>query len=113
MRFFRSQRVESLIQAQLSRILIREVEFPEGSLVTIVSVDVDKKLDRAKVGLSVIPSSAAKSALYTVTTRVGELQFLLAKTINIKPMPRLIFQIDRGPENAAEVEKRLLEEDEK
>jgi ribosome-binding factor A len=110
MRFFRSQRVESLIQTELSRMLVRDIEFPEGSLVTIVSVDVDKKMERAKIGLSVIPSSAAERALKTVTARAGELQFALVKKINIKPMPRIIFEIDHGPENAAKVEEKLLKQ---
>ena len=108
MRFFRSQRVESLIQAEISRMLVRDVEFPVGSLVTVVSVDVDKKMERAKIGLSVIPAAAADTALRVANTHVRELQFELLRKINIKPMPRLIFELDHGPENAARVEKSLL-----
>ncbi len=108
MRFFRSERVSSLIQDELGKLIIREIEFPVGSLVTIASVDVDKKMDRAKIGLSVIPETAAEAALRIITARAGELQFELLKKINIKPMPRLIFEIDRGLEHAANVEKALL-----
>lgn len=110
MRFFRSERVSSLIQDELGKLMIREIEFPVGSLVTIASVDVDKKLERAKIGLSVIPASSAKAVLKMVNARAGQLQFELLKKINIKPMPRLIFEIDRGPEDAAEVEKVILQE---
>jgi ribosome-binding factor A len=109
MRFFRSQRVASLIQAEVSFMLARDVEFPADALVTIVRVEVDKKMDRAKIGLSVIPASAAAGALRIVNGRARELQFELLQKINIKPMPRLIFEIDRGPENAARVEKTVLE----
>ena len=110
MRFFRSERVSSLIQSELSKIIAREVEFPVGSLATIVNVDVDKKLERAKIGVSVIPESAAADALRIVNDRASELQFLLSRTLNIKPMPRLMFQLDHGNENAAIVEKTLLNE---
>ena len=110
MRFFRSQRVSSLIHEELSKIIAREIEFPVGSLATIVDVDVDKNLERAKIGLSVIPASAAAEALRMVNDRAGELQFLLNRKLNIKPMPRLIFQLDHGNENAAAVEKTLLNE---
>ena len=109
MRFFRSERVGSLIQEELSKILVREIEFPSGVLATIVSVDVDKKLERAKIGLSVIPSANAAAALEAVNRRAGELQFLLARTLNIKPMPRLLFFIDHGHEHAAEIEKKFLD----
>ncbi len=107
MRFYRSQRVESLIAEELGKLITREIEFPVGSLATIVSVDVDKKMDRAKVRVSVIPSSADESALKILNSHVGELQHLLLKKINIKPMPRIIFEIDHGHEHAAIVEKIL------
>ena len=110
MKFFRSQRVESLIAGELGKIIIREVEFPVGSLVTIVRVDVDKKIARAKVFMSVIPSKIEEAALRILTARAGELQHLLMKKINIKPMPRILFEIDHGNEHAAHIEKILGDE---
>jgi ribosome-binding factor A len=110
MRFFRSQRVESLIAEELGKILVREVEFPVGSLVTIASVDVDKKMDRAKIFMSVIPASGEGTAMRILTARTGELQHLLMKKINIKPMPRIIFELDHGHEHEAVVEKLLEDE---
>ena len=105
---FRSERVSKLIREELSKIIIREVEFPDA-LVTITTVEVDKKLERAKVSVSVIPSSAGDAALAELEKHTGHLQYLLMKKINIKPMPRILFSIDRGLENAAKVEKLLDE----
>jgi ribosome-binding factor A len=107
MRFFRSQRVEKLIRDELGKIMTRELEF-NGALVTITEVSVDKKLGRAKVKVSVIPSEASNVALTELGRVAGYLQYLLMKKINIKPMPRIYFELDRGPENAANVEKALL-----
>ena len=45
-----------------------------------------------------------------LTEKAGYFQHLLLKKINIKPMPRIVFVIDHGFENAALVEK-LWEED--
>jgi ribosome-binding factor A len=106
---FRSERVGKLIREKLAKIIIREVEF-DNALVTITSVEVDKKLEHAKVNVSVIPSAAGEAALKELTKRAGSLQFLLMKKINIKPMPRIAFALDRGPENAADVEKVLIKE---
>jgi ribosome-binding factor A len=39
---------------------------------------------------------------------IGNLQHLLNKKMNIRPMPRISFEIDGGLENAAKVEKALL-----
>lgn len=105
----RSERVQSLIQEELGKIILRELEFP-SALVTITSVDVDKKLERAKVKLSVLPPSEEKKILTVVGKAAGELQHLLMKKINIKPMPRIAFEIDHGLENAANIEKLLIDE---
>lgn len=110
MRFFRSERVESLIQGELGKILSRELEFG-GALVTIMAVDVDKKLERAKVRVSVIPAAAERTALHELEIAAGRLQHLLMKKINIKPMPHIMFVSDHGAENAAAVEKVFLEHD--
>lgn len=111
MRFYRSERVSSLIQSELGKILLKEIELP-GALLTITEVDVSRKLDRAAVKVSVLPSEKAESALAELKKKTGYLQHLLMVRINIKPMPQIAFEIDYGMENAAVVEKLLLEEDE-
>ena len=86
----------------------RELEFG-GALVTIMEVDIDKKMERAKIRVSVIPSSKEEDALAELGRNAGLLQHLLLKKINIKPMPRIMFEIDNGAQNAATVEKVFLE----
>ena len=107
MKFFRSQRVASLIQEKISWMIEREVEVP-GVLITVTEVLVTKKLESAAVRVSVLPSEKAPDAMRELGRRVGELQFKLNRLLNIKPMPRISFELDRGPEQAAIVEKLLL-----
>jgi ribosome-binding factor A len=108
MKFFRSQRVSKLIREQLAELLLREVDF-RGALATITEVEVDKKLEHAKVVVSVLPSGRMTEVMHQLDRQAGELQHLLMKKINIKPMPRIAFTPDHGYENAARVEKKLLE----
>ncbi len=103
----RSSRVSKLIREELSKIILRELEFP-GALATITQVDVDKKLESAKVMVSVMPSKSSAEVLEELGKSARHLQYLLLRKINIKPLPRIIFELDRGPENAAAVEKALL-----
>ena len=110
MRFYRSQRVEKLIREELSKILVREFEFP-AALVTVTEVEVDKKLEHAKAMVSVIPSLSGGFALGILDKNIGMIQHMLLKKINIKPMPRISFALDRGMENAARVEKVLIKEE--
>ncbi len=107
MRFFRSQRISKLIREQLGEIIVREVEFSDA-LATITGVDVDKKLEHATVKVSIIPSEKADAAVKSLERSAARFQHLLMKKINIKPMPRISFQIDHGYENAARVEKQLM-----
>ena len=90
---------------------MREIEFPAGALATVTDVLIDKKLDYARVKVSVLPSEKSAGVLAALEANAGHLQHLLMKKINIKPMPRIAFEIDYGYENAAEVEKQLLEEE--
>jgi ribosome-binding factor A len=106
---YRPLRVANLIQEELSKTILKELEF-EGALPTITEVDIGDKLETAKVKVSVIPSSQNKAVLEKLNQARGRLQHLLMKKINIKPMPKIRFEIDRGPENAARVEKILLED---
>ena len=106
----RDLRVSQLIRDELAKLLIKEFEFP-GAVITVTEVDVDKKLETAKVHISILPSEKAAKALVALRKGQGYFQHLLLKKINMKPMPRIRFELDRGPENAAWVEKLLLEED--
>ncbi len=108
MRSFRPERVGKLIREELSKVIERELEFK--SLVTVTEVRVDGKLEHAKVLVSVLPTSGEADALRELGASAGRLQHLLMKKVNIKPMPRIFFEIDKGPENAAAVEKALLDE---
>lgn len=108
----RPARVASLIQEELSAMLVRDLEFP-GALVTISEIVVTKKLDFARVEVSVLPADKETEVLNTLVAAQRELQFKLGRKLNIRPMPSLRFEIDHGIENAAQVEKRLLEEENK
>src|SRR3989344_8421292 len=104
----RHQRVESLIQAELNKIILRELEF-DGALVTITAVEVQKDLDYALIKFSVLPNGKKEAVLELFQKTQRRLKHLLADQIEIKPMPELRFEIDEGPEKAAAVEKVFIE----
>lgn len=109
MKTHRPLRVGSVIREELGKILIKELEFP-GAIVSITEVEVGKKMDWATVRVSVLPSIQADAALAALERAIGRLQHLLNRKMSIRPMPRLRFELDRGPENSAIVEKMLMED---
>ncbi|MDP3901953.1 MAG: ribosome-binding factor A [bacterium] len=111
MRFHRPERISKLIMEYLNELLIRDVETP-GTLVTITNVDVAKDLSRAAVRISVLPSDKANIVLKKFDDIRGYLQYKLLRKLNIRPLPKIYFEIDRGPEQAAAVERALLKNSE-
>lgn len=108
----RTERMSKLIREELSKIIARELEF-EGALVTITEVETDRKLETAKTKISVLPAEKTEDVFETLALSRNSLQTLLFKKLNLKPVPRIQFELDRGLEHAASIEKILLQEDNK
>lgn len=109
MKYHRPERVSDLIIEELNKIILKEVEV-EGTLITITDAEVAKDLSRAVVKFSVYPSEKSLEVLKVLEKKRSHFQYLLLRKMNIRPMPQISFKIDLGPEKAAVVEKRLLEE---
>lgn len=107
MRFHRTERMASVIQEELSKLIQHEIEF-RGALVTITQVEVEGNLETARVLISVLPEMKSKLVLIVLKKFQPRLQRMLLKKMNVRPMPRISFIIDQGVKNAAEVEKSLL-----
>jgi len=103
----RQERVSKLIREHLNELLIREIEFV-GFLATITDVEISSDQEHAKVRMSALPSEKGKEMIKVLTKRAPYLQSLLHKKLNIRPMPTIRFELDKGPENAARVEKLLM-----
>ena len=77
-------------------------------MITLTDAEVQKDLERAVVRFSVVPSERAPEVLKILARCAPKLRFILMREINIKPMPRIVFEIDSGLERAADIEKALL-----
>jgi ribosome-binding factor A len=109
MGLYRHEKIESLLQEELSKIVAREVEPPLGTLVTISRVEVSSDNTEAKIGVSVIPTESTEMIVSNLKKRQGWLQRLLNHKMNIKPMPRIDFEADYGLDKAAKIDKLLRE----
>lgn len=103
----RQEQLSELIQQELSQIILREMEVPEGSLVTITSVGVDKDYLTAKILLSIFPFKYSQRILGKLKKRAGYLQFLLNRKLGMRLVPKLFFELDQTEEKASEIEELL------
>ncbi|MEK7580167.1 MAG: 30S ribosome-binding factor RbfA [Patescibacteria group bacterium] len=103
----RQERISELIQQELSQIILREVEMPEGSLLTITGVEVDKDCLTAKVFLSIFPFRYRQRVLRELGKRVGYLQFLLNRKLGMRLVPKIFFELDETEERASKIEELI------
>lgn len=103
----RIAQVNELIREELNKLLLTEVDFPKGCLVTITAIETSKDLGYAKVWISILPVKFTQKVLAILNHNIGHLQFLLNKKLSLKPLPRLNFAIDETEKRAAEIEQLL------
>ena len=92
MRPFRNLKVASVIQEELSAIFMREFDF-HGSLVTILEVAVDERLEEARITIAIFPFEKELEAYTMIEEKRKQLEYKLLRKLNIKPLPHLKFEI--------------------
>lgn len=112
MRTHRTERLSSLLREELAFMFARDIELP-GFFVTVTDVLVSDDHSHAVVRVSFLPSEGALKAFKQLEKELPRFEHVLWRKLNIRPMPHLSLEVDHGPENAARVEKALLEDNNK
>ena len=95
------------VRTNLARMIREELEL-KNMLVTITEVVVAGDLSEARVRVSVLPDEQGPEAIRILSKFAGRFQGMLVRQMNIKPIPRIAFEIDLGPQRAALTEKKLM-----
>lgn len=106
----RKEKISSVLRKELNQFLLREVELP-ADVVTITGVEVAADLGRAVVKFSVLPSEKAVEVWEALKKEQPRIQHFLLQRMRMRRPPTVIFEIDRGSEQAAQIEKLLLAEE--
>ena len=93
MRPHRNLKIGSLIERELSKILLADFNF-DGALVTITEVDIPEDLLHATVKLGIIPYEKGPDVFQKLNAERRNIQHRLLRIMNIKPMPTIRFVID-------------------
>lgn len=103
----RIQRVNSLIKEELSKILLKEVDFPKDVLVTITRVESSVDLNKARVYVAVINDKQSDEVLEILERRIYDIQQVLNRRLKMRPIPRIEFKKEEKTKEAARVEELL------
>ncbi len=116
----KNTRINGEVQRELSQLISREIKDPRiQPMTSVVAVDVAPDLKHAKVYISVLgDEQAQKNTLAGLRSAAPYMRGQLAKTINLRNTPELIFIIDQSIEYGVnmshlinEVTKDLQEDD--
>jgi ribosome-binding factor A len=99
----RMRQVNEEIRTRVAEIVVRDLELPLGSFVTVNSVDTSKDLKHARVYITILPDNLRGSTMDFIKRKTGYVQKLLGSRISMKFTPRLRFILDDGLIKAQEV----------
>jgi ribosome-binding factor A len=104
----RQERINSLLQEEISRILVRELQDEALRPVTITGVEVSPDLRHARVYASVLGDDVeVREAMKTLAKRRVQIQGYLAESIVLRRLPRLTFLADHTAAGAQRLETLL------
>ena len=92
----RAIRVNQLIRKELSQIILREVEFPSDTLVTLTRVETSSNMIESKIYISCLPETQKEKVLSILKSVIWHLQQLLNKRLRMRPIPKIIFLEEKG-----------------
>jgi len=103
----RIQQVNQLIKKEISKIFLREVDFPEKTLITVTRVETTANLKQSKVYISLIPENKIKSVFQILNKQIYQLQQRLNQRLNMRPVPRIYFVEEKETLKAGRIEEIL------
>jgi ribosome-binding factor A len=103
----RIQRVNQLIKRELSQIILREIEFPLGILVTLTRVETSVDLNQAKAYISTVPEEQLETVFHILNREIYNIQQKLNKRLKMRIIPRIKFVEEKETAKAGRIEELL------
>ncbi len=104
----RQKRVAGLIQDELSRVFIQDIQRSFNCLITITRVEMPADLKSATIYLTVMGSDDPDHILESIRQRAGHFRKIIASAVNIKYNPQLFFILDPVPEYEARIDDLIV-----
>lgn len=106
----RMGRIDEEYRKELSQIISYELKNPNVTgMISVTKVKVTTDLKYAKVYVSILNSKNIKETMQGLKKSAGFIRTELAKRINLRNTPELIFEIDDSMEYGAKIDSILKE----
>lgn len=106
----KGEHLGALLRQKLGLILQREAADPRFQFVTITEVGLSRDRSVAKVSFSCFDAALDAAELTAaLNAAAGYFQRILARTLQTRRTPQLVFRFDRGFEYSDQIEQKLKE----
>jgi len=104
----RTDRVAEALQALVADLLLREIKDPRIGLVTVTGVQITPDLRHARVFFSTLGDDAQRAqSLKGLTSAAGFVRSQVARKLNLRVAPEIVFEFDPSLEQAERVSRLL------
>lgn len=102
-------KINKLLKQELGKIILTDVDFSKGIMVTITKIKTSADLRHADVFISVLPAEKDIAAKEMIERDIYFIQQKLNKKLNMKPLPRIKFVIDDSGEYVEKIDSLIKE----
>ena len=103
----RIERVNSLLEHEIGKILLHDFAFSPEILVTLTRVATTSNMIEAKAYISVFPEEKSAGILNALQKSVYDVQRKINRTLRTRPIPKIKFVKETEISKAARVEELL------
>ena len=104
----RIEKLNILFREQIAATVDREIEFAEGTFVTITRVVISSDARYAAVYISVF-GGGEQDAFDLLKKNVYHIQQLINRAVRMRPVPKITFRIDEDEERRERVEQSIAQ----
>ncbi len=101
----RREQMNTILKELAATFLARENN--NTSLITVTSANVSPDFKRATIFITVMPESKEEAALFFAKRQRGNMRDFLKKNMNIKVIPFVEIEIDKGEKNRQKIDELL------
>ena len=105
----RIDKVNSLLEHEIGKILLRDFAFNPNILVTLTRVETTANMIEAKAYVSVFPEERSDVILNALQKSVFDIQYKINRTLKMRPIPKIRFVKETEISKAARVEELLTQ----
>lgn len=103
----RMDQLNELFIKEASLVILKELDLPFGSFVTLTKVRISSDLREGKIWASVFPSNKKEEIISFLNNRKGIFRKIFKNRLSLKRIPQIRFVADETEEKASEIDSLI------